>query len=130
MSDKQLEAVSVQKAKSCGQKGAWTRELHHTRSVCHTEAEVNVRHDSERMGEARNVVKSVPETDPKNYRDAMSSELENKWQIAMNVELEALHHNEGWVVEVPLTGSTYLRLSVLSRPRHSVMCSLNVSRHV
>nr|CCA20788.1 AlNc14C103G6120 [Albugo laibachii Nc14]CCA23706.1 AlNc14C204G8756 [Albugo laibachii Nc14] len=37
----------------------------------------------------------------------MSSELENKWQIAMNVELEALHHNEGWVVETKTFGDVF-----------------------
>nr|CCA24594.1 PREDICTED: copia proteinlike putative [Albugo laibachii Nc14] len=100
-SDKQLEAVSVQKLKGHGQKTAWTCDIHRTRSVCRKDAETNVRHDSKRIGEARNVLNSVREPDPKNYVEVMRSELKEKWQIAMKEELEALEDNELWAVEVP-----------------------------
>ena len=70
-SDKKLEAVSVQKAKGHGQKTAWTGDIHRTRSVCCEDAEMNVRHGSERIREVGNVVNSVREPDPKNYGEAL-----------------------------------------------------------
>lgn len=46
------------------------------------------------------MVNIVQEADPKNYKEAIKSELRDKWRIAMTEKLDAPKNNGYWRVEV------------------------------
>ena len=91
------------KRKGRGQSKHWTRNADMTRTaaqMARRKAE-----ESERPGE---LINSVREADPKNYRQAIKSEQMGKRPIAMSEELQALEDNGVWLVVVPPNNSHVL----------------------
>ncbi|GMF60847.1 unnamed protein product [Phytophthora fragariaefolia] len=91
-------AVSSSKKKSRQRKKkGYARERHVTRSVAR-QTEEKAAEATEQEESSNDVVSSVTEMDPKNYREAMRSRLRAQWSEAIRDELRALEENGVWMV--------------------------------
>ena len=57
--------------------------------------------DADKGVDTQEIVKSVVETDPRNYAEAMMSQSKDKWPVAITEELTALEENDVWAMVVP-----------------------------